>query len=251
MGHKTTTDPRPPSYTTTKERHRSPIALYEEQHTHNIMMIKALNALLLATLVVLASAMPSQASRVLLDDAAANATNLNQGSPDCIKADASTGLIEAAAGTADLSTLVAAIKAANLADAFNDTSVKVTVFAPTNEAFTKALTALNLTADDLLASPLLGDILKYHVVGNPYTAEMLVGGIDLPTLEGDSLTAEDGTTVTAANGNATIATSDVYTCQGIVQIIDSVLLPQKAIDALSGSDTTETEEASGDDGRKM
>merc|ERR1712003_408534 len=191
---KTTTDPRPPSYTTTKERHRSPIALYEEQLTHNIMMRKALNALLLATLVVLASAMPSQASRVLLDDAAANATNFNQGSPDCIKADASTGLIEAAAGTADLSTLVAAIKAANLADAFNDTSVKVTVFAPSAEA--------------LLASPLLGDILKYHVVGNPYTADMLVDGIDLPTLEGDSLTAKDGTTVTAANGNATIATAD-------------------------------------------
>merc|ERR1711924_221918 len=117
--------------------------------------------------------------------------------------------------------------------------VKVTVFAPSNEAFTKALTALNLTADDLLASPLLGDILKYHVVGNPYTADMLVDDIDLPTLEGDSLTGEDGTTVTAANGNATIATSDVYTCQGIVQIIDSVLLPQKAIDALSGSETTE------------
>jgi len=218
------------------------------------MMSKALNALLLATLVVLASAMPSQASRVLLDEAAANATNFNQGSPDCIKADASTGLIEAAAGTADLSTLVAAIKAANLADAFNDTSVKVTVFAPSDEAFTKALTALNLTADALLASPLLGDILKYHVVGNPYTADMLVDGIDLPTLEGDSLTAKDGTTVTAANGDATIATSDVYTCQGIVQIIDSVLLPQKAIDALSGSETTETgetEETSGDDGRKM
>jgi len=95
---------------------------FTKNNTHITLMIKALNALLLATLVVLASAMPSQASRVLLDDAAANATNFNQGSPDCIKADASTGLIEAAAGTADLSTLVAAIKAANLADAFNDTS---------------------------------------------------------------------------------------------------------------------------------
>jgi len=172
--------------------------------------------------------------------AAANATeadgasNFNQGSPDCIKPDVTTGLIDAAAGTPDLSTLVAAIKAAGLENAFDDTSAKVTVFAPTDDAFNAALSALGLTAEDLLASPLLGDILKYHVVGEPYTAEMLVDGISLPTLEGSSLMGYDGTTIVAANGNATIAQSDVYTCQGIVQVIDAVMLPQSAIDALSG-----------------
>ena len=172
--------------------------------------------------------------------AAANATeadgasNFNQGSPDCIKPDVTTGLIDAAAGTPDLSTLVAAIKAAGLENAFDDTSAKVTVFAPTDDAFNAALSALGLTAEDLLASPLLGDILKYHVVGEPYTADMLVDGISLPTLEGSSLMGYDGTTIVAANGNATIAQSDVYTCQGIVQVIDAVMLPQSAIDALSG-----------------
>jgi len=172
--------------------------------------------------------------------AAANATeadgasNFNQGSPDCIKPDVTTGLIDAAAGTPDLSTLVAAIKAAGLENAFDDTSAKVTVFAPTDDAFNAALSALGLTAEDLLASPLLGDILKYHVVGEPYTAEMLVDGISLPTLEGSSLMGYNGTTIVAANGNATIAQSDVYTCQGIVQVIDAVMLPQSAIDALSG-----------------
>merc|ERR1719181_1865472 len=172
--------------------------------------------------------------------AAANATeadgasNFNQGSPDCIKPDVTTGLIDAAAGTPDLSTLVAAIKAAGLENAFDDTSAKVTVFAPTDDAFNAALSALGLTAEDLLASPLLGDILKYHVVGEPYTADMLVDGISLPTLEGSSLMGYDGTTIVAANGNATIAQSDVFTCQGIVQVIDAVMLPQSAIDALSG-----------------
>jgi len=172
--------------------------------------------------------------------AAANATeadgasNFNQGSPDCIKPDVTTGLIDAAAGTPDLSTLVAAIKAAGLENAFDDTSAKVTVFAPTDDAFNAALSALGLTAEELLASPLLGDILKYHVVGEPYTAEMLVDGISLPTLEGSSLMGYNGTTIVAANGNATIAQSDVYTCQGIVQVIDAVMLPQSAIDALSG-----------------
>ena len=185
-------------------------------------------------------AMPAANATAEEMPAAANATeadgasNFNQGSPDCIKPDVTTGLIDAAAGTPDLSTLVAAIKAAGLENAFDDTSAKVTVFAPTDDAFNAALSALGLTAEDLLASPLLGDILKYHIVGEPYTADMLVDGISLPTLEGSSLMGYDGTTIVAANGNATIAQSDVYTCQGIVQVIDAVMLPQSAIDALSG-----------------
>merc|ERR1719201_71165 len=188
----------------------------------------------------MADVMPAANATADVMPAAANATdadgasNFNQGSPDCIKPDVTTGLIDAAAGTPDLSTLVAAIKAAGLENAFDDTSAKVTVFAPTDDAFNAALSALGLTAEDLLASPLLGDILKYHVVGEPYTADMLVDGISLPTLEGSSLMGYDGTTIVAANGNATIAQSDVYTCQGIVQVIDAVMLPQSAIDALSG-----------------
>ena len=205
-----------------------------------MMARKNLIATALLAALVLASAMPSRAGRSLLDEAVDNATetdgasNFNQGSPDCIKPDVTTGLIDAAAGTPDLSTLVAAIKAAGLENAFDDTSAKVTVFAPTDDAFNAALSALGLTAEDLLASPLLGDILKYHVVGEPYTADMLVDGISLPTLEGSSLMGYNGTTIVAANGNATIAQSDVYTCQGIVQVIDAVMLPQSAIDALSG-----------------
>merc|ERR1712205_75996 len=186
-------------------------------------------------------AMPASNATAEEMPAAANATetdgasNFNQGSPDCIKPGVTTtGLIDAAAGTPDLSTLVAAIKAAGLENAFDDTSTKVTVFAPTDDAFNAALSALGLTAEDLLASPLLGDILKYHVVGEPYTADMLVDGISLGTLVGSSLMGYDGTTIVAANGNATIVDSDVYTCQGIVQVIDAVMLPQSAIDALSG-----------------
>merc|ERR1712157_697456 len=165
----------------------------------------------------------------------AGASNFNQGSPDCIKPDVTTGLVDAANNSPDHTTLAAAIKAAGLENAFDDTSAKVSAFAPTDDAFNAALSALGLTAEDLLASPLLGDILKYHVVGEPYTAEMLVDGISLPTLEGSSLMGYDGTTIVAANGNATIVDSDVYTCQGIVQVIDAVMLPQSAIDALSGA----------------
>merc|ERR1712176_1615573 len=153
----------------------------------------------------------------------AGASNFNQGSPDCIKPDVTTGLVDAANNSPDHTTLAAAIKAAGLENAFDDTSAKVSAFAPTDDAFNAALSALGLTAEDLLASPLLGDILKYHIVGEPYTADMLVDGISLPTLEGSSLMGYDGT--------ATIVDSDVYTCQGIVQSIDVVMLPQSAIDA--------------------
>merc|ERR1711871_119230 len=164
----------------------------------------------------------------------AGASDFNQGSPDCIKPDVTTGLVDAANNSPDHTTLAAAIKAAGLENAFNDTSAKVSAFAPTDDAFNAALSALGLTAEELLASPLLGDILKYHIVGEPYTADMLVDGTSLPTLEGSSLMGYDGTTIVAANGNATILDSDVYTCQGIVQVIDAVMLPQSAIDALSG-----------------
>merc|ERR1711871_1271738 len=185
-------------------------------------------------------AMPAANATADVMPAAANATetdgasNFNQGSPDCIKPDVTTGLIDAANNSPDHTTLAAAIKAAGLENAFDDTSAKVSAFAPTDDAFNAALSALGLTAEELLASPLLGDILKYHIVGEPYTADMLVDGISLPTLEGSSLMGYDGTTIVAANGNATIVDSDVYTCQGIVQSIDAVMLPQSAIDALSG-----------------
>merc|ERR1719399_2247188 len=213
-----------------------------------MMARKNLIATALLAALVLASAMPSRAGRNLLDEAVDNATadvmpampaanatadempvanataeempaaanatetdgasNFNQGSPDCIKPDVTTGLIDAAAGTPDLSTLVAAIKAAGLENAFDDTSAKVTVFAPTDDAFNAALSALGLTAEDLLASPLLGDIIKYHVVGEPYTAEMLVDGISLPTLEGSSLMGYNGTTIVAALAGVHVALRD-------------------------------------------
>merc|ERR1719450_1801922 len=177
-----------------------------------------------------ADEMPAANATADVMPAAANATetdgasNFNQGSPDCIKPDVTTGLIDAANNSSDHTTLAAAIKAAGLENAFDDTSAKVSAFAPTDDAFNAALSALGLTAEELLASPLLGDILKYHIVGEPYTADMLVDGISLPTLEGSSLMGYDGTTIVAANGNATIVDSDVYTCQGNVQVIDAVML---------------------------
>ena len=168
---------------------------------------------------------------------AADAQDFNQGNPECIREDASTGILEAAAEVDELSILVAAVEAAGAQDAFEDTSVKVTAFMPTNEAFNNLVAELGLkNVNELLASPLLPNILRYHVVGDPHTADYFVEGVELPTREGDeTLQGYDETTIVAANGNATIMKSDVYTCQGVVEVIDKVMLPPSVFDALEGS----------------
>ena len=168
---------------------------------------------------------------------AADAQDFNQGNPECIREDASTGILEAAAEVDELSILVAAVEAAGAQDAFEDTSVKVTAFMPTNEAFNDLVAELGLkNVNELLASPLLPNILRYHVVGDPHTSDYFVEGVELPTREGDeTLQGYDETTIVAANGNATIMKSDVYTCQGVVEVIDKVMLPPSVFDALGGS----------------
>ena len=173
---------------------------------------------------------------------AADAQDFNQGNPECIREDASTGILEAAAEVDELSILVAAVEAAGAQDAFEDTSVKVTAFMPTNEAFNNLVAELGLNnVNELLASPLLPNILRYHVVGDPHTSDYFVEGVELPTREGDeTLQGYDETTIVAANGNATIMKSDVYTCQGVVEVIDKVMLPPSVFDALEGSSNEST-----------
>ena len=90
-------------------------------------------AILIAVSALASSALP-----------AANAQEFNQGNPECINADASTGILEAAAEVPELSTLVAAVKAAGATDAFEDTSKKVTAFMPTNDAFENVTAELGL-----------------------------------------------------------------------------------------------------------
>ena len=92
--------------------------------------------------------------------------------------------MEAAAEVDELSILVAAVEAAGAQDAFEDTSVKVTAFMPTNEAFNDLIAELGLkNVNELLASPLLPNILRYHVVGDPHTSDYFVEGVELPSVE--------------------------------------------------------------------
>ena len=146
-------------------------------------------------------------------------------------------IVETAVGTEALSTLVAAVKAAELVDTLNGDG-PFTVFAPTNDAFA----ALPAGTVDTLLKPenkaKLQSILTYHVVPSKATAEAVVGLIKqggghakVKTVQGDELTlrlAGDKVTVTDAKGNtATVVKADVMTSNGVVHVIDGVLMPSK------------------------
>ncbi len=105
-----------------------------------------------------------------------------------------------------------------------------TVFAPTDAAFAAALEALGVSSEDLLAdTETLTEILLYHVVpgelGAPTVVAVAEGGVNVATaLAGTTVTvtaSEDGVTVNEAN----IVTTDIFGTNGVVHVIDGVLLP--------------------------
>lgn len=118
---------------------------------------------------------------------------------------------------------MAAVKAANLTDVLSLPG-PIDVFAPTNDAFGALLTALNISAETLLAeTALLTNVLQYHVVVDGAVCSGDLSGA-VETAQGDALTV-DGSTVTDANGNAANIVGAIDAGNGVVYVIDSVLLP--------------------------
>ena len=137
----------------------------------------------------------------------------------------SKNIVENAAGSADHTTLVAAVKAADLAGTLSGAG-PFTVFAPTNEAFNKLPAG---TVDNLLKPEMKKDltgVLTYHVVAGAVKAADLKDGQKIKTLNGGELTVaiKDGK-VSINGANVTIA--DVVSSNGVTHVIDGVLLPKK------------------------
>jgi hypothetical protein len=130
---------------------------------------------------------------------------------------------ELAGSAPDLSTLVAAVKAANLTDVLSLPG-PIDVFAPTNDAFGALLASLNISAETLLAeTALLTNVLQYHVVVDGAVCSGDLSGA-VETAQGDALTV-DGSTVTDANGGVANVLSAIDAGNGRVYLIDAVLLP--------------------------
>ena len=97
-----------------------------------------------------------------------------------------------------------------------------TVFAPTNEAFDALASALGTDLNGVLDLPFLADVLLYHVVSGGVTSGDLVNG-PVPTLNGSDITV-DLTNGVMIN-DATVTMADLFSENGVVHVIDGVLLP--------------------------
>lgn len=149
---------------------------------------------------------------------------------------ASKDIIDNAVNSKDHTTLVAAVKAASLVDTLKSAG-PFTVFAPTNAAFA----ALPAGTVDTLLKPenkaTLSGILTYHVVAGKVDAAALTklitdgkGSATLKTVAGGSLVAKAAggkVTVTDEKGGAaTVTIADVYQSNGVIHVVDKVLLPK-------------------------
>jgi len=132
-------------------------------------------------------------------------------------------IVTAASKAGQFKTLLAAAQAAGLAEALQGDG-PFTVFAPTDEAFAKLPegTVANLLKEENRGK--LAEILKYHVVPGRVYSEDVLGGKELKTLQGQTLEArvESGR---AMIENAGIVATDIDASNGVIHVIDSVMLP--------------------------
>jgi transforming growth factor-beta-induced protein len=138
----------------------------------------------------------------------------------------SLNIVATAQSRADFSTLVAAIQAATLAEALSQPG-PFTVFAPTNAAFEKLPPGAlqNLLKPENKAE--LQRVLKYHVVPRKLLAADVVTATSAATLEGSTIAFSKNGDVVRVNG-ATITAVNVMATNGVIHVIDNVLLPPEA-----------------------
>lgn len=131
-------------------------------------------------------------------------------------------IVDVASGNQDFETLVTAVKAAGLVETLNGAG-PFTVFAPTDEAFA----AVDPKVLDLLLLPsnkdALTEVLTYHVVPGEVTSADIKPG-DVATVEGQDVTITTDNGGVQVNG-ATVTAADVMASNGVIHVIDEVLLP--------------------------
>jgi uncharacterized surface protein with fasciclin (FAS1) repeats len=142
--------------------------------------------------------------------------------PGSLEALAQDPVATAASNTPDLSTLVTAVKKAGLVDTLNSAQ-GITVFAPTNDAFS---TLPKATLDKALGDPdgLLTTVLTYHVVPGQLTPDQLAGSHK--TLQGGTIQITGNGQDFTVNGDSGVVCGNIKTANATVYLIDQVLLPK-------------------------
>lgn len=171
------------------------------------------------------------------DTATTNTESNADANTDSASDDKPGDIVAVASGNDDFETLVTAVKAADLVETLQGDG-PFTVFAPTNKAFTDLPKG---TVDTLLEAEnkeKLKGILTYHVVSGKLDAAAVADAIKkgdgkatLKTVQGDELTASlDGESVIitdAKGGKSTVANADVMASNGVIHVIDAVLMPSE------------------------
>jgi len=140
---------------------------------------------------------------------------------------ANKDIVATAAALPDFSILVEAVVAAGLAGTLQGTG-PFTAFAPTNAAFAALLTELGLSKASLLAdTALLTKVLTYHVVPARVLKAEVPVNTAITTVQGQSFTVNASLAITDQNmRSSTIVATDVFASNGVIHVIDKVLLPR-------------------------
>lgn len=142
-------------------------------------------------------------------------------------------IVELAVGTDALSTLVAAVQAGGLVETLQGDG-PFTVFAPTNEAFAKLPEGI---VENLLKPEnknALVAVLTYHVVAGKVKSTDLSDGMTATTVEGSDITIGINYGKVKID-NATVAAADIMASNGVVHVIDTVILPPSIKAALASA----------------
>lgn len=135
-------------------------------------------------------------------------------------------IVENAMNANNVTTLVAAVKAAGLVETLSGPG-PFTVFAPTDSAFAK----LPAGTVNTLVMPenkgMLTNILTYHVVSGRYMAKDITEGLTLKTVQGEDLTFTMKDGKWWINSSAMIGIADVVSSNGVTHVIDTVLMPKQ------------------------
>ena len=192
-------------------------------------MNKNIGIILAAVAVVIAGIVAFSMMNNDSNETANTSSNSQQSKTDQMTEETKQDIIALASSTESLSTLVAAVKAAGLVETLQGEG-PFTVLAPTNDAFAKlpAGTVETLLQPENKAT--LTSILTYHVIPGKVMAADLSNGQKVKTVQGTELTVEitDGKVyfVDAKGGKAMVTTADVNAANGVVHIIDTVLMYQ-------------------------
>jgi transforming growth factor-beta-induced protein len=133
-------------------------------------------------------------------------------------------IVQLAQDQPSLSSLVAALtKFPDLVTTLSGTA-KLTVFAPSNDAFTALLATIGQSSINDVPEPVLKSLLQYHVItsGAVLSTQLTDGNVVTANMENIAVTTTGGIRL---NGSAKVLTADVYATNGVVHIIDQVLVP--------------------------